>query len=160
MILKTAIHSPTSLGPIDPKNLCTVFVSPRQRAHKTFHLLFGHVETPNHILTEEAREWDYGLFHHPSSMKLPAYSPVAGEYEGLLSSEIKEKRPNWNIWLDGYVCSFGVLSTVILITQSTIGYRCPGGESVEQMENRVDRIIDSVRAFRITILPLPIRCCR
>ncbi|GAW06033.1 phosphoglycerate mutase-like protein [Lentinula edodes] len=93
--------------PIDPKNLCTVFVSPRQRAHKTFHLLFGHVETPNHILTEEAREWDYG------------------EYEGLLSSEIKEKRPHWNIWLDG----------------------CPGGESVEQMENRVDRIIDSVRKY-------------
>ncbi|KAJ3849583.1 phosphoglycerate mutase-like protein [Lentinula lateritia] len=95
--------------PIDPKNLCTVFVSPRQRAHKTFHLLFGHVEIPNHILTEEAREWDY----------------VAGEYEGLLSSEIKEKRPDWNIWLDG----------------------CPGGESVEQMENRVDRIIDSVRKY-------------
>ncbi|KAJ3759830.1 phosphoglycerate mutase-like protein [Lentinula raphanica] len=93
--------------PIDPKNLCTVFVSPRQRAHKTFHLLFAHVETPNHILTEEAREWDYG------------------EYEGLLSSEIKVKRPNWNIWLDG----------------------CPGGESVEDMEKRVDRIIANVREY-------------
>lgn len=48
---------------VDPKNLCTVFVSPRQRAHKTFHLLFSHVpELPHHILTEEAREWDYGNF--------------------------------------------------------------------------------------------------
>jgi sedoheptulose-bisphosphatase len=46
---------------IDPANLCTVFVSPRQRAHRTFHLLFQHVETPHHILTEDVREWDYGM---------------------------------------------------------------------------------------------------
>lgn len=48
---------------VDPKNLCTVFVSPRQRAHKTFHLLFGHLtQYPHHILTEEVREWDYGNY--------------------------------------------------------------------------------------------------
>jgi len=93
--------------PIDPKNLCTVFVSPRQRAHKTFHLLFGHTETPKHILTEDVREWDYG------------------DYEGLLSSEIKAKRSGWDIWRDG----------------------CPGGESVEEMEKRVDGIIASVREY-------------
>ncbi|KAJ7092584.1 histidine phosphatase superfamily [Mycena epipterygia] len=92
---------------LDPKNLCTVFVSPRQRAHKTFHLLFEHVETPHHLLTEECREWDYG------------------EYEGLLSSEIKAKNPTWSIWNDG----------------------CPGGESVEQMEARVDSIIAKVREY-------------
>ncbi|KAG5647607.1 hypothetical protein DXG03_008960 [Asterophora parasitica] len=69
---------------VDPKNLSTVFVSPRQRAHKTFHLLFGHLpELPHHILSEEVREWDYG------------------EYEGLLSSEIKQKNTTWNIWNDG-----------------------------------------------------------
>ncbi|KAF5384926.1 hypothetical protein D9615_001405 [Tricholomella constricta] len=71
-------------GFVDPKNLCTVFVSPRQRAHKTFHLLFGHYsELPHHILSEEVREWDYG------------------DYEGLLSSEIKQNNPNWSIWADG-----------------------------------------------------------
>ncbi|KAG7450660.1 phosphoglycerate mutase-like protein [Guyanagaster necrorhizus] len=68
---------------IDPKNLCTVFVSPRQRAHKTFHLLFDHVETPHHIITEDVREWDYG------------------QYEGLLSSEIQARDPGWKIWKDG-----------------------------------------------------------
>lgn len=68
---------------IDPKNLCTVMVSPRQRAHKTFHLLFEHTELPNHILTEEVREWDYG------------------EYEGLVVSEIKQRNPTWSIWKDG-----------------------------------------------------------
>ncbi|KAG6878639.1 hypothetical protein C0993_001162 [Termitomyces sp. T159_Od127] len=93
---------------IDPKNLCTVFVSPRQRAHKTFHLLFSHLqEEPHHILTEEVREWDYG------------------EYEGLLSSEIKQKNPSWAIWVDG----------------------CPGGESVAEMEARVDTVIAKVRGF-------------
>jgi probable phosphoglycerate mutase len=70
-------------GLIDPKNLCTVLVSPRQRAHKTFHLLFGHVKTPDHIVTEDVREWDYG------------------DYEGLLSSEIKAMNPTWSIWQDG-----------------------------------------------------------
>ncbi|CAK5280171.1 unnamed protein product, partial [Mycena citricolor] len=92
---------------IDPKNLCTVFVSPRIRAHKTFHLLFANVETPHHILTEECREWDYG------------------DYEGLLSSEIKAKNPTWSIWNDG----------------------CPGGESVLEMQNRVDAIIVKVREY-------------
>ncbi|KAI9060201.1 phosphoglycerate mutase-like protein [Trametes sanguinea] len=91
---------------IDPKNICTVMVSPRVRAHRTFHLLFDHVpEPPHHVTTEEVREWDYG------------------EYEGLLSSEIKQRNPNWTIWNDG----------------------CPGGESVEEMQMRVDTVISKVR---------------
>lgn len=46
---------------IDPKNLCTVLVSPRQRAHRTFDLLFEHLEdSPEYRLTEDVREWDYG----------------------------------------------------------------------------------------------------
>ncbi|KAI0330582.1 phosphoglycerate mutase-like protein [Cubamyces sp. BRFM 1775] len=91
---------------IDPKNICTVMVSPRIRAHRTFHLLFDHVpEVPHHVSTEEVREWDYG------------------DYEGLLSSEIKQKNPTWNIWKDG----------------------CPGGESTEDMCQRVDNVIAKVR---------------
>lgn len=70
---------------IDPNNLCTVFVSPRQRAHNTFHILFENVpKTPHHVLTEEVREWDYG------------------DYEGLLTSEILERSPGWDGWKDGY----------------------------------------------------------
>jgi len=87
---------------MDPNNLCTVFVSPRQRAHKTFHLLFENVpKTPYHILTEEVREWDYGallkgleiIFH-------PIYVNV-GDYEGLLTSEILERSPGWDGWKGG-----------------------------------------------------------
>ncbi|TRM66422.1 histidine phosphatase superfamily [Schizophyllum amplum] len=68
---------------IDAEKLCTVLVSPRQRAHKTFHLLFEHVTAPPHMVTESVREWDYG------------------DYEGLLPSEIKQKNPTFNIWTDG-----------------------------------------------------------
>ncbi|KAF5355808.1 hypothetical protein D9756_004082 [Leucocoprinus leucothites] len=93
---------------IDPKNLCTVFVSPRQRAHKTFHILFENAsKVPDHVLTEEAREWDYG------------------DYEGLLTSEIVARSPGWDAWKDGYA----------------------GGESTEQMQARVDTIIEKVRAY-------------
>lgn len=46
---------------IDPKNLCVAHISPRQRAHKTFHLLVENLEvTPEHVLDDECREWDYG----------------------------------------------------------------------------------------------------
>ena len=69
---------------LDPANLCTVFVSPRLRAHRTFHLLFDHLEKlPDHVMTEEVREWDYG------------------DYEGLKPAEIQAKNPGWFIWRDG-----------------------------------------------------------
>ncbi|KAI0094775.1 phosphoglycerate mutase-like protein [Irpex rosettiformis] len=69
---------------LDPANMCMVFVSPRLRAHRTFHLLFDHTESvPPHIITEDVREWDYG------------------DYEGLKPAEIKAINPNWTIWKDG-----------------------------------------------------------
>ncbi|KAG8919355.1 hypothetical protein FRC03_011934 [Tulasnella sp. 419] len=69
---------------IDPATLCHIFISPRQRAHKTYHLMFGHLdEAPSHVVTEDVREWDYG------------------DYEGLKSHEIKALNPTWDIWKDG-----------------------------------------------------------
>lgn len=71
---------------LDPRTIAHVYVSPRQRSHKTFHLLFSNVpkaEEPYHDITEDVREWDYG------------------DYEGLTSAEIKAKNPKWSIWKDG-----------------------------------------------------------
>ncbi|KAH7912579.1 histidine phosphatase superfamily [Hygrophoropsis aurantiaca] len=100
------IKSKADSLPIDPKNLAVAIVSPRKRAHRTFHLLFDHIPTvPKHEISEDVREWDYG------------------DYEGLLTHEIKEKHPGWEIWRDG----------------------CPGGESVEEMCSRVDAVIAKVR---------------
>lgn len=71
---------------IDTVNLQIVLVSPRKRAHDTFHHLTGHLsQVPNHVITELVREWDYG------------------DYEGLTSHEINAKQPNWSIWKDGLV---------------------------------------------------------
>jgi probable phosphoglycerate mutase len=75
-----------SLELVDTVNLCTVLVSPRRRAHDTFHLLTDHLpQTPNHVFTEDVREWDYG------------------DYEGLKPHEIRAKQPKWCIWTDGLV---------------------------------------------------------
>jgi len=71
---------------IDPDTLCYVFVSPRQRARKTFELLFNQLpgsELPKHEISEDVREWDYG------------------DYEGLKPSEIKERDRYWSIWRTG-----------------------------------------------------------
>ncbi|ELU43073.1 histidine phosphatase superfamily domain-containing protein [Rhizoctonia solani AG-1 IA] len=69
---------------LDPDNMCHVFISPRQRAHNTFHLLFDtYPKAPPHTVTEEVREWDYG------------------DYEGLTSKEIHKTNPGWDIFRDG-----------------------------------------------------------
>jgi len=99
---------------IDPTNIERIFVSPRQRAHKTFELLFSKHRSeiaecstggPVVQTTEDVREWDYGQF------------------EGLKPKEILELQPGWKIWFDG----------------------CPGGESVEDITSRVDKVIAQIQ---------------
>jgi broad specificity phosphatase PhoE len=43
-----------------------------------------------------------------------------GEYEGITTAQIRERRPDWYLWRDG----------------------CPGGESAQDVGRRVDRVID------------------
>lgn len=75
-----------------------VLCSPLLRARETCRLAgFGDVAE----ITPELCEWDYG------------------EYEGLTTPQIREKRPDWNLWRDG----------------------CPGGETPEQIAARIDRLL-------------------
>ena len=53
-----------------------------------------------------------------------------GEYEGLRTSEIREKRPDWRLFRDG----------------------CPGGESPDQVGARTDRVVSRVRAVEGNVL--------
>jgi len=48
-----------------------------------------------------------------------------GAYEGLTTREIHAKQPGWNVFQDG----------------------CPGGESVEEVSQRADRVIGSLHAL-------------
>lgn len=47
-----------------------------------------------------------------------------GEYEGLTTSEIRSKRPKWFLWRDGV----------------------PGGESLEALSERADRVVELARS--------------
>lgn len=47
-----------------------------------------------------------------------------GEYEGKTTDEIQRERPDWSLFRDG----------------------CPGGESVEQVGARADRVIQRLKA--------------
>ncbi|CAB4811672.1 unannotated protein [freshwater metagenome] len=47
-----------------------------------------------------------------------------GDYEGLTTATIRETEPEWTIW----------------------NGRCPNGESIEQVSDRADRVIERVRA--------------
>ncbi|BGP12197.1 hypothetical protein JCM10213_007453 [Rhodosporidiobolus nylandii] len=72
---------------LDPAHIKHVFVSPRQRAKKTYDLLFekvGEKERPEATEEEDVREWDYGVC------------------EGKKTAEIrKEIGEDWDIWTDG-----------------------------------------------------------
>ena len=81
-----------------------VFTSPLRRASRTCELAgFGKVAAVDPDLVE----WDYG------------------EYEGLTTTNIRKRRPDWQLFCDG----------------------CPGGESVAQIGARADRAIAKLRAL-------------
>ena len=82
-----------------------VFTSPRQRARRTCELagLDAAME-----LEPDLAEWDYG------------------DYEGQRSAEIRNDRPDWNLFRDG----------------------CPHGESPVDVSDRADRLIAPLRALQ------------
>jgi broad specificity phosphatase PhoE len=83
------------------RSFARVLSSPLQRALETCRLAGpgDHME-----VTDDLVEWDYG------------------EYEGITTAEIRERRPGWNLWRDG----------------------CPGGETAADVGRRVDRVIASL----------------
>jgi len=107
---------------LDPTKLVRAYISPRQRAQRTFELLFGQdaasrMKADGKIeLTEDIAEWQYGA------------------YEGLLTKEIRAKRKEngldqdkeWDIWRDG----------------------CEDGESAEQVSDRLDALIERIREIQ------------
>jgi broad specificity phosphatase PhoE len=83
--------------------IAAVLCSPRQRAVRTAELA-GLTVT---ALDEDLVEWNYG------------------EYEGIRTVEIRQTRPDWDLWRDG----------------------CPGGETPEQVGARLDRVLDRARKW-------------
>jgi probable phosphoglycerate mutase len=80
-----------------------VLVSPLRRARQTCELA-GFAARAR--VTADLAEWHYG------------------EYEGLTTPEIRQRRPDWSLWRDG----------------------CPEGETAQQVARRVDRVLNEARA--------------
>jgi probable phosphoglycerate mutase len=82
-----------------------VLTSPLSRAAETCALAgLGDRAEPR----DELMEWDYG------------------DYEGLTTPQIRDKRPGWFLWRDG----------------------CPGGEGPDDVAQRVDRVVAELREAR------------
>ena len=81
-----------------------VLTSPRWRARQTCELSGWGAAAE---IEPELAEWDYG------------------DFEGRRSAEIRETRPDWNLFCDG----------------------CPGGESPVQISARADRLIARLRGL-------------
>ena len=85
---------------LEAETFAAVYTSPLQRAVRTSELA-GY---PDAIREPLLTEWDYG------------------EYDGITTAQIRQQRPDWNLWRDG----------------------CPGGESFEQVAARATRFLESV----------------
>src|SRR5438094_6395368 len=86
-----------------------VLTSPLQRAVRTAELAgFGAVAQ----LDRDLVEWNYG------------------DYEGLRTSEIRAKRPGWQLFRDG----------------------CPNGESPQQIAARADHVVSRMRVSKEDVL--------
>lgn len=93
------------LGPrLAGRRFAAVFTSPLSRASETCRLAG---QGKGAQVREELLEWDYG------------------EYEGITTPEIRERRPGWLLWRDG----------------------CPGGEDARQVGSRADRLIGELRGI-------------
>lgn len=105
---------------IDPSKLARIFISPQTRAKRTYELLFDSV----------TRKEFEGRVEITEDVREWEY----GIYEGLLTSEIRtsrkerglDKEKPWDIWHDG----------------------CEGGESVEEVSKRLDKLIARIRAIQ------------
>ncbi len=83
------------------RTFALVLTSPRLRAVRTAALAGLTVDG----IDDDLAEWNYG------------------EYEGITTTEIRDRNPGWDLWRDG----------------------CPGGESPAEVGVRLDRVLDRAR---------------
>ncbi|KAH8907570.1 phosphoglycerate mutase-like protein [Coniochaeta sp. PMI_546] len=117
---------------IVPKKLAHIYVSPRKRAQRTFELL-GIRKKDEPLPWNRHGVADDLVSHASCSADVEVTEDIRewdyGDYEGITSAEIREIRKRdglegtWDIWRDG----------------------CPGGESPEQVTERIDRLIKDIR---------------
>jgi len=94
---------------LDGLKFAKVYTSPLQRASRTCELA-GFDSTAE--VDSDLVEWNYG------------------DYEGLRSADIHVKRPDWELFRDGF----------------------PGGETLDQIGARADRVVNRIRLVNGMVL--------
>jgi len=112
---------------IVPRQLVHIFVSPRSRAQKTVELLDLGCHDPYPWQVSHAQS-SSDRSHATVQVTQDIREWDYGEYEGITSAEIRKQRAEtgqgaWDIWKDG----------------------CPGGESPEEIIERMDRLIKVIK---------------
>ncbi|KAK0753612.1 histidine phosphatase superfamily [Schizothecium vesticola] len=114
---------------IVPSKLAHIYVSPRKRAQRTFELLNLGLKHPLPWTAHGKKDGEGLSCEAEVEVTEDIREWDYGDYEGITSKRIRELRkeqgldPGWDIWRDG----------------------CPGGESPEDINNRLDRLIKSIR---------------
>lgn len=97
----TGVRQAAALGGrLAGRTFAAVLSSPRRRALRTAEIAGLNVTD----VDEDLAEWNYG------------------EYEGITTKEIRQRRPDWDLWTQG----------------------CPGGESPADVQRRIDRLWSKV----------------
>jgi len=96
-------HAATLPGRIGDRHFAAVLTSPLSRARETAQIA-GYGDRAQ--LRDDLVEFDYG------------------EYEGITTADIRERRPDWYLWRDG----------------------SPGGETADDVGARADRVLEEVLA--------------
>ncbi|KAK3330012.1 putative phosphoglycerate mutase [Apodospora peruviana] len=116
-VTPTATHLVGTGKLVDPERVVRVFVSPRERAQQTLQCLFPEEDLPIYP----------GFLRITDGIAEWDY----GDYEGLTAAETKALRKEWgldaeqewSVWRDG----------------------CEGGESMQQVTRRLDRLISEIQ---------------
>ncbi|CRJ81454.1 hypothetical protein BN1708_001901, partial [Verticillium longisporum] len=123
---------------IVPRQLAHIYVSPRKRAQRTFELLNLGLRNPlpwqaHGEPAADGADGDGAGTSRSCDAQVQVTNDIRewdyGDYEGITSPEIRRLRKEqglsegWDIWRDG----------------------CPGGESPEQVTERLDRLIQDIR---------------
>jgi broad specificity phosphatase PhoE len=97
----TGVRQAAALGGrLAGRSFAAVLSSPRRRALRTAEIAGLDITE----VDDDLVEWNYG------------------EYEGITTKEIRERRPDWDLWTQG----------------------CPGGELPAEVQRRIDRLWTTV----------------
>ncbi|KAK9460974.1 histidine phosphatase superfamily [Lipomyces oligophaga] len=116
---------------IDPNHILKIYISPRLRARRTFHLLMGSIfdeKSDRVVIDDRIQEWNYGDYEGLKTAQIRALRRERGLDYDADPANGKPEGHVWNIWSDG----------------------CENGESPQQITDRLDEMIAEIQNLQRT----------